>query len=62
MMIKYLRRGEMSEDPIKQDERLQPVDKVGTKRDETPPSDKGRDGGYRRIGQGWSAWGTTLVT
>jgi hypothetical protein len=52
----------MSEDRGKQKESLQPADKVSAKQDETPPSDNARERAYRRIGQGWSAWGTTLVT
>jgi hypothetical protein len=52
----------MSEDRSKPGERLQPVDKMGAKRDETPGSDKGREGADPRVGQGWCAWGTTLVT
>jgi hypothetical protein len=51
----------MPEQRIKQKERLELADKIGTKQDDAPPSNKGRDGTCRRIGQGWSAWGTTLV-
>jgi hypothetical protein len=51
----------MSEDRVTQEERAQPTNEMGTKQDDAPPSVNDRERTYRRIGQGWSAWGTTLV-
>jgi hypothetical protein len=51
----------MSEYRSKTKERLHPADKASAKKDETQPSVSDRERAYGRIGQGWSAWGTTLV-